>query len=446
MSMPRTSGRTRRRRHGNRPAIAVLAGAITIGLIAGFIWLSENAYNGLPLVKYRYLNVTMPNIGHLQVHDEVEMAGVEVGQVLRTTTHAGRAVVELQLQGVGPLPVGTTAIDRADGLLGTRYMQLTPGPSHAMLADHATIFEGAGTYYNGVPEALQLLDPKTRTALRQMLTGFGEGLLGRGSQLNGAIGVAASSARDFNTVADAVLAEPAAASNLLPSTRAGLTALNNARDAITSTFTPAAVAADAVTAQRAPLDQALGMVPTVERGGIDYGLGDPGQRLLASVRTVARAARGVLPVVPSALRAATALLNSAPRPLVETKSVLDVVPGAVPATLGILARLRPQLLPLKQDFVNLIPPVTNFSEHGCDFQNFFTNIRSLVSYGTTPGGNFGPDVGFPLSVIASTNNLGPIAGIRPYPTLDPYPAPCSYSPGPTINTATLGQVLSGVVR
>src|ERR1700737_3086282 len=104
MATFRTSRRSRRSR-GPRPATVVLAGILTTVILGSFIWLAENADNGLPLLSYRTVYPSLPNIGHLKQHDPVDIAGVRVGQVLNTSTRNNRALVELQLRGVGPLPV-----------------------------------------------------------------------------------------------------------------------------------------------------------------------------------------------------------------------------------------------------------------------------------------------------------------------------------------------------
>src|SRR5207244_13568818 len=131
----------------------------------GFIWLAENAYNGVPLLSSRTVYASLPDIGHLKQHDPVDIAGVRVGQVLNSSTRNNRALIELQLRGVGPLPSDSKVVVRANGLLGSRYVDLQPGKSHQMLPDGATIVEGPNTYTWGIPETLNLFDPATRTAL-----------------------------------------------------------------------------------------------------------------------------------------------------------------------------------------------------------------------------------------------------------------------------------------
>jgi ABC-type transporter Mla subunit MlaD len=122
-------------------------------VVVAFIWLAENAYNGLPFLSYRTLYVSVPNIGHLQRHDPVDIAGVRVGQVVSTATRNNQAVVKLQLQGVGPLPADSRVVVRALGLLGERYVELDPGSSRRTIPNNGTIVEHnqSTSYYAGIP-------------------------------------------------------------------------------------------------------------------------------------------------------------------------------------------------------------------------------------------------------------------------------------------------------
>jgi phospholipid/cholesterol/gamma-HCH transport system substrate-binding protein len=441
MSVRREGRSAIRRRHGRRGTVGALAGLITIAAIFGFILLAENSYNGLPFLSYRTLYVSLPNIGHLQQHDAVDIAGVRAGQVLTTTTRNDRALVELQLQGVGSIPANSRVIVRADGLLGSRYVELDPGNSRKLLPNGATIVAGPDSYYNGVPEALNLFDPKTRTALGEMINGLGAGLLGRGSQINQAIHVGAPWGADLSTISASVLSRPGAAAAFLPSVNSGMAAMDGARNDLAGGFAPAAQALRPFTDRRRATDEAVSDAPGTEHA-VDDNLSTPGLRLLASLQTLGRAADGALPTAPAALRAATGLLQAAPQPLRQTKTVLAQVPDAAPSTLAILAALRPDLKPLRQAFNKLVDPVTNLAEHGCDIQNMFDGTRSLTGYGKLPGGPWGPDGGFPLTVLAGPEiaNRELDTGFK-YPRENLYPPPCAYSPGAVMNTSTVPQLL-----
>jgi virulence factor Mce-like protein len=440
-----------KRRAAPRPALVVLAGVLTTLVVGGFIWLAEHAYNGLPFLSYRNVYVSLPNIGHLKQHDPVNIAGVRVGQVLKTSTKNNRALVELQLQGVGPLPIDSTAVVRANGLLGARYMDLIPGKSRQMLPNNGTITEtGAqATYTWGVPEALNLFDPKTRAALGQMLNGLGEGFTGRGSQLNQTVHVGPSSGHNFDLAAYAILARPNAAQNFFSYLNSGATALNTAKDDFANMLGPSAQALGPFTTERTAVDAAEAYLPTVEQS-VSAGFAPVHfERLANHLVTFAHAVAPVLPELPGALRSATALLRAGQGPLQKAKTVVDEVPRAVPAALGILSSIKPDLTPLHGLFTDLVPTVTQLALHGCDIQNFATGARSMTSWGTYPGPPWGVNSGFPFGPTIgpgnATNEIN--LGLEfPRTYKDIYAPPCAFSPGPVFNNATFLGLLQGLFK
>ena len=443
MATFRTSRRSRRTR-GPRPATVVLAGILTTVILGSFIWLAENAYNGLPLLSYRTVYASLPNIGHLKQHDPVDIAGVRVGQVLNTSTRNNRALVELQLTGVGPLPLDSKVVVRANGLLGARYVELDPGSSHQVLPHGGTLFEAnsISTYTWGLPEALNLFDPKTRNALGYMLNGLGQGVEGRGTQLNQTIHVGPNSGANFNAAAYAILGRPGAAAAFLPNTNSGVTALNTARDNIANMFHPAAVTAQTFVAERGAVDHVLSFAPQWEPDVVRFA--QPSTNLLIALNPLINAANRVLPTVPRALSSATTLLRDTPGALQSAKQVFDAVPHAVPSALSILSSLKPDLTPLHGLFTNLVGPVTQLSLRGCDLQSFATGARSLVSWGTLPGTPYGPNEGFPFSAIVGPGNATNFlnTGLT-FPNHTVYHQPCEFAPGATLNNATVLQTLSG---
>lgn len=442
------SRRRRPAKHQARPGRVVLAGLATTAVIVGFLLLALNSYNGIPLVDYRTVFVSLPNIGHLKQHDGVNIAGVRVGQVLHSSTRDNKALVELQLRGVDELPDDTKAVVRASGLLGERYMELIPGDSDTQLPDKGTIEAGAGSFTSGVPETLDLFDAPTRVALRQMIRGLGEGLQGRGTDLNQAIHVGPESGANFNVTAEAILARPEAAANFLPALNGGFGALNQAKEDFAQSMAPAATTFGAFIAERKAVDEAISLMPAwfpVMRSAIGT-LDNPdgGIILFRAVHNLADAAAEVVPGLPSDLRSAAVLLEQAAEPLKRTKPLFDEVPAAVPAALNILDALKPNLKPLRTLFTNLRDPVRTLAIHGCDIQNFATGTRSMVSWGSAPGGNWGPNVGFPLTVILGPQEANTSLSTHiPYPTENFYPEPCEYAPGATINDVFDIQLRSG---
>jgi ABC-type transporter Mla subunit MlaD len=407
----------------------VCGGLAVFAALGAFVWIAEHADSGLPLLSYRTVNVSVPNIGSLELHDEVRIAGVQVGQVIGTSTAAGRALVKLQLQGVGPLPADTRAAIRANGVLGSSYVQLIPGTSRPLLGNGATISAGPDSLAEGVPAALDLFDQQTRGALGNMIRGVGIGMLGRGTQLGQAIATAPAMLSDLDVVAHSIVRQPGAATRLLSDTDSALSALDRARHDIAGTFAPGAAALKPFVDQRAPVDRALARAPGTLRA-VQSGL-STGVRLLGSVRSVADAASTTLSSAAPGLDAVDDLLTQAPGPLSRAGMLLRAVPPAVPDALRVLTSLRPNLVPLGQAFTNLLGPVTSLGQHGCDIRDFSEAWRSVFGYGSTPDGPLGPVSAFREDVVPTVQALGPVVKTPPYSDTQVYEPPCTFFPGPT---------------
>ena len=89
---------------------------------------------------------------------------------------------------VKPLPVDSTVLIRPRSALGLKYVEITKGTSSQGFEDGATI-----PLHNATPQPVELdevlntFDDKTRAASQSNLTEFGNGLAGRGPDLNRAI-------------------------------------------------------------------------------------------------------------------------------------------------------------------------------------------------------------------------------------------------------------------
>jgi ABC-type transporter Mla subunit MlaD len=439
---PRTLRRDRTR-HVSRPVVVVVSGLVVLALIVAFIGSAVVAPNGVPFVNYRTLYADVPYVGNLQIHDPVQIAGVQVGQVTGTSTTHGLARIHIQLQpSTGALPVDTTVVVRSNGLLGARYVDLIPGDSRTLLGNGATISGGANSITEGIPETLDLFNAQTRGGLGNMLRGLGEGLIGRGEQLNDAIRVGAGSGYDFDLVVHGILARPGAAAALLPDADAGMSALNAARSDLAGMLAPGAAALQPFVVDRSAVQRTLEQAPSA-LSAIESGLG-AGRQLLTAVDVVARSASATLPPAAASLRAATTLLKQAPTPLASTMQALQVLPAAVPSTLSTLQSLSPNLTPLKNGLDWALSPVVDLGAHGCDIKDFSTAWRSVLGFGALPGGPMGPlDAFRALAAVAAPQSLGPLvsAGIPKFPDENPYKAPCSHYPGTTYRATQLSTLV-----
>jgi ABC-type transporter Mla subunit MlaD len=214
----------------------VIVGAVTVLVIIIAVFLAYNANNGLPFVSTYNLHARVPNANALVKGNEVRIGGARVGvlkSVVPVQTGNGQIAAELDLsldKNVEPLPKNSTMIIRPKSPLGLKYLQIVPGNSKEGFAAGETIpVKAAHPEPVDIDQFFDMFDEKTRKAIQRNLAGFGNGLAGRGPQLNNAF------------VALRMLAEssePALSDLVAPST--GFGEFFKALEALSATVAPVA--------------------------------------------------------------------------------------------------------------------------------------------------------------------------------------------------------------
>ena len=435
-----------RRRDQPRARVIVVRGiAVTAALLA-IMYLGASLYNGVPTTQYDTAYVSAPIIGDLLTHDAVRIAGVRVGQV--ESIGLGRddqPRVQLQLDPGTRLPVGTSVIIRANGLLGARYVQLIPGSSRRLLGSGATIRGGADSFTSGLPEVIATFDAHTRHGLTRSIDGLSAGLAGQGGPLNESIHQFSIGTPEFDAIARAVLAHDGAAKRLIPALDATMAPLAADRRYVQPGFTALSPALTPFATERAAVQATLDAAPaalTTAQSGLGRGLA-----LLSSVRSLATAAATTLPPAPPALADLAALLDAAPAPLRELVPDLQhQLPVTAAGLQRLLADARAKLVPILTDGVNLARPQLQYiGQHSCDFKNFSASMRSMTGFGQPGNGPIGQAMAFRLDVpvpaggeLLGLNASGPL-GLGLYKRVG-YEAPCTYLSRPyaLLNSDPLG--------
>ncbi|HEX5923637.1 MAG TPA: MlaD family protein [Baekduia sp.] len=183
-----------RRGSASIAANPVLIGAATTLVIIVAVFLAYNANSGLPFVPTYEIKTQVPSAAQLVKGNDVRIGGSRVGAVTDITPVTAKdgsvsALLTLKLEtSVKPLPVDSTVLIRPRSALGLKYVEITKGTSSQGYDDGATI-----PLHNATPEPVELdqvvntFDDKTRAASQSNLTEFGNGLAGRGPDLNRAI-------------------------------------------------------------------------------------------------------------------------------------------------------------------------------------------------------------------------------------------------------------------
>jgi ABC-type transporter Mla subunit MlaD len=389
----------RHRRHDTVPPRTVLFRAlISAGAVVLLVALALSIYGGAPWNSYKTIYVTVPDTGNLRAHDPVRIAGVQVGQVSGiSVTQAGDARLALQVNSSTKLPSGTVFALRANGLLGSRYVQLIPGHGSTELADGTTLHGGADALSYGVPEALNVFNQETRGALGKTVTGLGEGLLGRGSGLNQTIHLISTESKPAQLLVHSLIGAHLQA--LIPDLDTLSRPLNSDRVEIGKLLAPAAKALRPFVSQRSALQNALTQAPSALQSAT-AGLGN-GERLLYAADNLALQAQQVLPLAPDGFRQATALLADSHPALREARRLLVQLEPTVPAVLQITNGLSPVLNPFNDALSLGIPIVNQASPYGCNIENTAAVLRSMTGYGGTGTGPDGPAMAFRLEIIAA---------------------------------------------
>jgi virulence factor Mce-like protein len=185
---------SRRRGAASMAGSPVLVGALTVLVVIVAVFLSYNANKGLPFVPTYDLGADLPNASQLVAGNEVRIGGFRVG-VVDTITPKRRpdgstfAVIHMKLQtDVNPLPVDSKLIVRSRSALGLKYVEITPGSSSRGFEAGDTIpLRNATPEPVEIDQVLNTFNLPTRIGIRRSLTGFGNGLAGRGQDLNEAI-------------------------------------------------------------------------------------------------------------------------------------------------------------------------------------------------------------------------------------------------------------------
>jgi len=214
----------------------VIVGAVTVLVIIIAVFLAYNANNGLPFVSTYNLHARVPNANALVKGNEVRIGGARVGvvkSVVPVNTGNGQVAAELNLsldKNVEPLPKNSTMIIRPKSPLGLKYLSIIPGDSKEGFAAGETIpVKAARPEPVDIDQFFDMFDEKTRKAIQRNLAGFGNGLAGRGPQLNNAF-VA------LRMLAES--AEPALSDLVAPST--GFGEFFKALEALSTTVAPVA--------------------------------------------------------------------------------------------------------------------------------------------------------------------------------------------------------------
>jgi phospholipid/cholesterol/gamma-HCH transport system substrate-binding protein len=121
--------------------IELSVGAFVFLGVAAIIWFAVEAGAGVAIGGSTYeVNARFTNIGGLKPGSQVFIAGVQVGHVERIALDSQyAAIVRLNVKQEVHLPSDTIASIKTSGLIGDKYVALTPGADSTNLPPGGTI-------------------------------------------------------------------------------------------------------------------------------------------------------------------------------------------------------------------------------------------------------------------------------------------------------------------
>ncbi|HEY8740033.1 MAG TPA: MlaD family protein [Candidatus Dormibacteraeota bacterium] len=156
--------------------------------VSGLLWLAINTGQRFgPLPPAYTVSFQVRDADGLVEGDDVRIAGIPVGKVLYVRTSPEGALVTMGIErakGYDPIYTDATVLIRPKSLLGEKYVDMQRGSSNVEVADGGAIPRSQAATQVEVDQVLNNSDPATRKALSVDFQALGEGVAGRGADIN----------------------------------------------------------------------------------------------------------------------------------------------------------------------------------------------------------------------------------------------------------------------
>ncbi len=326
-----------------------------------FLWLAFGGPVPLKPKGYRF-HVAFPEATQLAEQADVRIAGVSVGKVVHkdidNVNHSDRTIATIQLEPkIAPLHSDAKAILRQKTLLGETYVELTPGtngsktiPEDGLLPD--------GRVHDAVQldEIFQALDPVTRKAFQTWQQDLAEGIDGRGTDVNDALGNLPQFVADGGDLLEVLDAQSAGVRRLVKNTGVVFGALTKNEAQLHNLITGSADTFGALASENEALAEMFQVFPTfldesrktfvrLEKFAVDtHPLIRDLRPAIRDLRPALRATKAFAPDLRNTFRKLDPLITASKKGL---PALADVLNGTTPL-LGQLQPFLEQLNPILQ--------------------------------------------------------------------------------------------------
>lgn len=354
-------------------AFLLSAAAVLVYFLTG----TEARVPGAEAVGYQALT-NAKDVDNLVPASQVRMAGVQIGEVRKTTTTPDGVLLQLAItnKDVAPLHEGVTARIGARSLVEDNYLDITDGHGPP-LPDGATLPSSAVQHSTQVHDVLRSLDPETRDSLGSLLRSTGEGTRETGQSVDATVTGLGELGRNGHTALDAIAAQSEDLRNLGQQTKTLLSALDTGEGQIATMATEAHKLTAATAGQHQAIEETVQLLPGVlNRANTASGTLSTLSTALGPVAGNLKQAAPDLNIalneLPSTTRDLRGLLPPLSRVLDRAPATLDRVP-----TLGNDVR---NLVPGARTLLSDANPMLGYLKpYGPELAAFFANFNAVLA-------------------------------------------------------------------
>lgn len=306
-------------------------------MIAGLTILvvSYTANSGLPFVSTYNVSVELPNAQRLQRDSDVRIAGLRVGDVQGVSAVRGPhgqtfAKIQLALSpSVGHLPIDTRVQEEPASILGASYLQLTLGHGAQRVPPGGTLPLAQSAPTVQLTDLLDVFDSATSLSIRRSLNELGNGLAGRGVDLNETIASVSQLLGPLTRVTAALASRAADLSRLISGLAGTAAALGPVSDALGGVISNGAVTLAALDSVRPALGATLDTLPGVEQDATAaLTTLNPS---LVGLANLAKSLQPAARIIPTAVPLLNGALEAGIRPLREVPGLAGELHGTLVA-------------------------------------------------------------------------------------------------------------------
>ncbi|MCW3000555.1 MAG: hypothetical protein JWN65_4104 [Solirubrobacterales bacterium] len=362
-------------REGARPFSAIVVLGLIAALVGGYILHNQRLrfpWEGRPFVlKAEFSTAQAVTPGQGQT---VRVSGVRIGDISKVELRNGRAIISMDVdpEYKGLVHTDASVLMRPKTGLKDIFLELTPGTRRAPVAREGWTIPLANTLPDVNPdEILSSLDSDTRDYLNLLLSGAGQGLARRGSDLKEVFRRFEPTHRDLDRVTAKVAERRRNLRRLIHSLDELNGELASKGKELTQVVGASSEVFGAFASEQANISRAVGELPGALRQTT---------QTLGKVQTLAE----VLGPAVTKLRPAVRRLDGANQAL---------TPLAKEATPLLSGHIRPFVRTSRPLVQLLRPAAANLAKATPDLQSSFTVLNHLFNLiGYNPGGKQGPGV------------------------------------------------------